>query len=587
MQEHEQRQFGRCRFGARNRDQRPARRFESVRQDGVELEEASRLRPSRGRNGHGRKESPEFQQTTTRRHQHRREQRVALAESGLLPTSASTGCQQQYAPKFPLQNRSGADFVTSTSAELRERPRWLRSSTFFSRAEHPVATALQLPRGGRRRCAPRRISLPLVRCRRIFRDENGRLGHSLSPMRNARLCLLLSASLVPATLVNCNADEGGEARLASGAGGMNVPAGIGGRGGGASGAGPATASGGATTPSGTGGNAPASSGGKTMTGSSGGQAMTGSGGLAMTAGSGGRATTEGGAAAGGRPAAGGSPAVGGGGRGGSAANPSGGTAGKGGGGGSAGSGPLPSNITIWIAGDSTVANGSTPCPVGWGAEFDALFDERVKVTNSAVGGRSVRTWLYNVQTTMDASGECNLATDASGEPTLQARWQAMLNASTGMKPGDYLFIQFGINDGSATCDRHVGLEAFKESFGMMAEAAKERGAQPIFVTPLSAIACSGNAARGTRGAFVTTTQEAGEQFDVPVIDLHALSVALYDSLGFCPLVGGDVSASTTGPVGDFFCDDHTHVDRPGAVQIAKLVAGELRAQGLPLAGYLK
>jgi hypothetical protein len=71
------------------------------------------------------------------------------------------------------------------------------------------------------------------------------------------------------------------------------------------------------------------------------------------------------------------------------------------------------------------------------------------------------------------------------------------------------------------------------------------------------------------------------------IDLHALSVALYQSHGFCPIPGGDVSASTTGPVGEFFCDDHTHFDRPGAVEIAGLVAGALRTQSIPLSAYLR
>src|SRR5262249_1895065 len=144
----------------------------------------------------------------------------------------------------------------------------------------------------------------------------------------------------------------------------------------------------------------------------------------------------------------------------------------------------PADITVWIAGDSTVANGETPCPVGWGADFQSRFDAHVKVTNSAVGGRSVRTWLYNVQTSMDSSGGCSLEKAWSGMPTVQQRWHQMLE---GMKPGDYLLIQFGINDSSPTCDRHVGLAAFKESYGMMAEAAKKRGAQAIFLTPVSAI----------------------------------------------------------------------------------------------------
>jgi lysophospholipase L1-like esterase len=242
-------------------------------------------------------------------------------------------------------------------------------------------------------------------------------------------------------------------------------------------------------------------------------------------------------------------------------------------------------LTVWIAGDSTVANGQTPCPRGWGGVLGERFDERVTVNNRARGGRSVNTWLYDVQDAIDpATGECGLERDASGAPALQADWQQVLD---GMKPGDYLFIQFGINDGDRECDRHVGIEAFQASYAMMAEAAKARGAHPMFLTPLSMIRCTGTTAVGSRGDFVPATIEAGADSDVPVIDLHQLSVDLYQSLAFCPIPGGDVSAATSGEVGAFFCDDHTHLDREGAGQIADVVVRALRDQDIPLAAYLR
>ncbi|HSC89982.1 MAG TPA: GDSL-type esterase/lipase family protein [Polyangiaceae bacterium] len=243
----------------------------------------------------------------------------------------------------------------------------------------------------------------------------------------------------------------------------------------------------------------------------------------------------------------------------------------------------PGPATVWLAGDSTVANGPTPCPTGWGKAFDALFDERITVVNSAVGGRSVRTWLYDVQGTKGADGECLLAMDGSGQRVLQARWTDML---AGMKAGDFLFIQFGINDGDANCPRHVGTTALAESYLMMANAAKSRGAQPIFVTPVSAIACNGSTPKGTRG-FVQTVIDLGAAQSIPVIDLHARSIALYAAKGFCPVPGGDVSAATGGPVGEFFCDDHTHFSASGAVAIGELVADGLRDSGSELAEYLK
>jgi lysophospholipase L1-like esterase len=270
--------------------------------------------------------------------------------------------------------------------------------------------------------------------------------------------------------------------------------------------------------------------------------------------------------------------VGGTGAGGSTAVGTGGS-GSGGAGGSSPDGGT-ANITVWLAGDSTVANGSTPCPVGWGKQFQALFNSHVTVTNSAQGGRSVQTWLYDVSTTMGANGECVL-----NATTYLSAWTTML---AGMKTGDYLFIQFGINDGDSTCNRHVGTALFQTYYGMMAQAAKDRGANPIFVTPVSSISCSGAKAVGSRGTYATATRQAGTTYGVPIIDLEQLSAALYNSLGFCPLPGADTATTfESGAIGDFFCEDHTHFEAAGATQIAGLIAKALRDQGLGLASYLK
>ncbi|WP_218109001.1 SGNH/GDSL hydrolase family protein [Streptomyces sp. LUP47B] len=238
-------------------------------------------------------------------------------------------------------------------------------------------------------------------------------------------------------------------------------------------------------------------------------------------------------------------------------------------------------VTVWLAGDSTMANPSSGrCPVGWGSQFDALFNSDVTVKNQAVGGRSIQTWLYegNVSGTKGSDGECRLTST-----TYSSRWQAMLNSTTGMKAGDYLFIQFGINDSSSTCPRHVGTARYRQLMTMMAQAALARGAHPVLLTPVAAITCSGSTATKNRG-FVGETFAAGTATRAPVIDLQTLSVSLYNSLHFCPN-NGDYSGS--GPLGTFFCNDHTHFDTYGAQRVAGLVAGDVRRQNLPLAAYLK
>lgn len=240
-------------------------------------------------------------------------------------------------------------------------------------------------------------------------------------------------------------------------------------------------------------------------------------------------------------------------------------------------------VTVWLAGDSTVANGNTPCPVGWGKTLASYFSDKVVVQNFAAGGRSVRTWLYDVSDQKGSDGECRISTNNDGSPVLQARWSTMLGQ---MRAGDYLFIQFGINDGDSSCPRHVGSNAFKNEYVYMANEAVKRGVRPILVTPSPALRCSGSSAVANRG-FINETFAVARQLNIPVIDLHQLGINLYNQLAFCPVPGGGVSASTTGPVGEFFCDDHTHFDTPGAHQIARIITQALRAQAIPLADYLK
>ncbi len=249
---------------------------------------------------------------------------------------------------------------------------------------------------------------------------------------------------------------------------------------------------------------------------------------------------------------------------------------------SASASPSPSpGITVWLAGDSTMANptGAPACPTGWGSQFAQYFTGNVTVRNSAEVGRSIQQWLYepNVTGAKNGAGECVIKTAA-----LATRWQAMLDPVSGMKAGDYLLIQFGINDASSTCPKHVGSARYQELLGVMAQAAKARGAHPVLMTPVAAITCSGSTAVGNRG-FITQTNTAASTNQVPVIDLHRLSVTLYNSLALCPN-NGDF---TSGAVGAFFCGDRTHFETAGAGQIAGVVARALRDQQIALAAYLR
>lgn len=84
--------------------------------------------------------------------------------------------------------------------------------------------------------------------------------------------------------------------------------------------------------------------------------------------------------------------------------------------------PIP---TLFIVGDSTVRNG-TKGQQGWGNPIAAHFDKtRIKVENCAIGGRSSRTFIT------------------------EGRWDKILAAA---KPGDFVLIQMGHNDGGPLAD---------------------------------------------------------------------------------------------------------------------------------------
>jgi lysophospholipase L1-like esterase len=266
-----------------------------------------------------------------------------------------------------------------------------------------------------------------------------------------------------------------------------------------------------------------------------------------------------------------------------------GTGGKGGAGGTAAggsgsggavaipdAGPVDPNkkITFWMVGDSTMQNCSGTGQCGWASQFQQYCGPNVTVSNQARGGRSIQTWIWgdpNVsKTATDASGECQVIDTKTYSDNLTT----MLDATKGMQPGDWVYVAFGINDGTAACNRHVGKALFQSDLDFMAKTIRSKGANPIFGTSTSGQSCSGSTNVANRG-FGPETKAAGTADNVPVIDLLTLSVALYNSLKLCP------SGSTT------FWFDGTHFKTDGATQVAGVVAKAIKDQGIGLAAYLK
>ena len=224
-----------------------------------------------------------------------------------------------------------------------------------------------------------------------------------------------------------------------------------------------------------------------------------------------------------------------------------------------------SNPTVYLAGDSTVQTYATSKQpqAGWGQMIDRYLDEKVKISNQAIGGRSSRSFIE------------------------QGRLDTILNQ---IQPGDYLMIQFGHNDADTKPERYTPVPDYKVYLKQYIDGARAHGATPILVTPVGR-----RDFNTTTGQFnisfpnyVTAMKEVATQTNTKLIDLSARSVAYYNSIGaeeskkvFLHVPAGVYPNFPDGVV------DNTHFQEYGAIQIARLVAQGIADIQLPLSEHVE
>lgn len=119
-------------------------------------------------------------------------------------------------------------------------------------------------------------------------------------------------------------------------------------------------------------------------------------------------------------------------------------------------------ITIWMAGDSTMANKPTDDEKqerGWGQMLPLMLQGPVKVCNHALNGRSSKSFID------------------------EGRWDAMM---AGVKKGDYVVIQFGHNDEKIkNPDRYTAPgSTFDATLTRMVKEVKKKGATPVLMNSI-------------------------------------------------------------------------------------------------------
>lgn len=223
-------------------------------------------------------------------------------------------------------------------------------------------------------------------------------------------------------------------------------------------------------------------------------------------------------------------------------------------------------ITLYGIGDSTMADKVKPNENpehGWLQVFPAYVNNKIKIVNKAVNGRSTKSFID------------------------QGRWDSIYKE---LKPGDYVFIQFGHNDGKVEdSTRYTNPHtAYRHNLIRFITEAREKGAIPIL---FSSIARRNFNDKGvlisTHGEYPQEARLVAQEFNVPFIDLEYYSEELEKSYGPEKSKGlhlhyqpGEVAYYPEGK------SDDTHLSEKGAREISEIVVRELKKLKI-LVEYLK
>lgn len=223
-------------------------------------------------------------------------------------------------------------------------------------------------------------------------------------------------------------------------------------------------------------------------------------------------------------------------------------------------------------GDSTVRNANKET-WGWGTPIADLFDTtRIHVENNAMAGRSTRTFLS------------------------EGRWNKVLET---LKPGDFVTMQFGHNDGSAPDTTKAGRRGVLRGTGeetkmltwpdgkvetvhtygwylrKFVREAKAKGAMPIIVSMIPRNQFKDGKVLRVANDFGKWASEVANEEQIYFVDLNRIVADKYDAMG-------------PEKVKAFFPGDHTHTNLEGAKLNALSVTEGIKAlKGCPLAQYLR
>lgn len=220
-------------------------------------------------------------------------------------------------------------------------------------------------------------------------------------------------------------------------------------------------------------------------------------------------------------------------------------------------------VRVYLIGDSTCATKDLKKQNperGWGQLFQPLFDETVVVENHAMNGRSTRSFRD------------------------EGRWDAVRDK---LRPGDYLFIEFGHNDQKVGTVRYASPAGYADNLRRYIRETRDKGAIPILLSPIVRRHFTDGVLEDTHGEYLTAVRRVAAEEEVAFIDAERLTREWVTALGDEPsreyFMWVEPGRCPLYPDGR---QDNTHLNVRGAHAVARMIAGELEHAAPDLARRL-
>lgn len=218
--------------------------------------------------------------------------------------------------------------------------------------------------------------------------------------------------------------------------------------------------------------------------------------------------------------------------------------------------------TLWLCGNSTVVDQDYEPWASWGQMITRWFTDQVAVANYAESGETATSFIG------------------------AGRLKKIVSL---MKPGDYIFMEFGHNDQK---EKRPGSGAFYNyayALKQFVDEARSKGVTPIFITPTQRRSFDKEGKiQETHANYPEAMRWVAKDLGVQVIELHDMTRMFYETLG----VEGSKHALVHYPAGTYpgqakAFEDNTHFNPYGAYEISKMVVMGMKQLDLPVLQHLR